>query len=560
MVKRWVSFFGKEISGLHEAAYLLGAFAILSQLLALIRDRLLAHQFGASASLDIYYASFRIPDFLFATIASLFSASIIIPFLAGELKEGKGREFLNSITTVFIVMMVVASIAAFFLIPLLVPVLFPGFTDPLVHKQLSLLSQILLLSPILLGLSNLIASVTQLNNRFLIYAISPLLYNCGIIFGAIFLTSRFGITGLVYGVILGALMHLLIQVPYVYKQGLLPRLNSFTGSLSRVKDVLIVAVPRTLSLSAQEITKFFLIALASGMGVGSIAVFNFSFNLQSVPLSIIGVSYSLAAFPTLTKYFSSGDSKKFIEHLTASARHIIFLSVPLLVLFIVLRAQIVRVILGSGAFSWADTKLTAAALALFVISLVAQGIILLFTRAQYAAGNTKIPFRINALSAVITIISAIVLSKVFVSYSMFSLFIDTLFRVNDVSGTLVLMLPLAFSIGSLAGAYAHIFTFDKQYGGNIRRSLTLGLFETTAVAIVMGVTSYFALYLLDNIFDINTFIGIFLQGLLSGLIGIAIGIVLFKLLKSKELEEIESTLHRKFWRTPVVGPDPEDKI
>ncbi len=104
MVRKFISFLGREISGLHEAAYLLGGFAILSQILALVRDRLLAHSFGAGATLDLYYAAFRVPDFLFAIIASFFSASILIPFLSKKLAIDKdsGREFLSAMFSIFV--------------------------------------------------------------------------------------------------------------------------------------------------------------------------------------------------------------------------------------------------------------------------------------------------------------------------------------------------------------------------------------------------------------------------------------------------------------------------
>lgn len=557
MVKRIISFLGREISGLHEAAYLLGVFAISSQILALVRDRLLAHTFGASQTLDLYYAAFRIPDFLFAVIASLFSASILIPFLTEKVKVGVhvGREFLSAAFSVFLLVIIVVSAAVFFLIPHFADQLFPGFAIGAERDQIILLTRILLLSPILLGLSNLLASVTQLYNRFFIYGISPILYNIGIIIGVLFFAEYLGPAGLAWGVILGAVLHVLVQAPFVISQGLMPR---FILSFRKYRDLLglfMVALPRTLALSAQEVSKFFLISLASLMSVGSISVFSLSFNLQSVPLTIVGVSYSLAAFPSLALLFASGNKGKFVELLQTTARYIIFFSLPLIALFVVLRAHIVRVILGSGYFSWQDTRLTAAALALFVISLAAQGLILLFTRARYAAGNTKTPFYINICSTVFTIVAAAVLVKLATVFPGIKTTIEALFRVADVPGTDILILPIAFSLGSLLGSAAHVYTFERDYGG-VFKVLVMKTLEVGIVAVIMGMVTYAALNIVDNIFSLDTFFGIFGQGVIAGACGALCGIILLALIGSRELKEVLQALHKKFWKTPVIGPDP----
>jgi len=557
MVKKFISFLGREINGLHQAAYLLGVFAILSQVLALLRDRLLAHTFGASTSLDLYYAAFRIPDFIFALVASIFSASIIIPFFSEKVRESNrsGREFLSAIFSVFVIAIVSVSIVAFFATPYLVPYLFPGFSDEPFRDQIVLMTRILLLSPIFLGLSNLFASVTQYYNRFFIYGISPLLYNIGIIVGVVFFTPKFGISGLAWGVVLGAFLHFLVQAPFVMSRGLVPVFVFSFQKYKAIVHVVVSAIPRTLALSAQEISRFFLISLASVMSVGSISVFNLAFNLQSVPLSIIGVSYSLAAFPTLSALFVSGQKEKFVDLLKTTSRYIIFFSLPLIALFVVLRAHIVRVVLGSGAFSWADTRLTAAALSLFVVSLAAQGLMLLFTRARYASGNTKTPFYINIASVLIMIVSASFLSRVSVNFPEFQLWVESVFRVQGVPGTGVLMLPLAFSISSILAAAAHIYTFERDYGG-IARVLVRITGQLAFVAVIMGSVTYLVLNLVDNFFSLETFWGVLSQGVIAGVCGLLCGILLLWLLGSRELSEVLKALHHKFWKTSVIGPDP----
>src|SRR3989344_944847 len=299
MVEKILNLLNKEIGGLQEGAMLLGSSAVASQILALIRDRLFASTFGASGTLDVYYASFRIPDFIFVSIASFVSVTVLIPFLIDRINKGEreGKEFLNGVFTVFFFTITLVSIAAFFFVPKLTGVLFPGIVG--VHRdELIMLTKIMLLSPILLGVSNLLGSITQTAKKFLVYALSPILYNVGIILGIIFLYPIFGISGLGYGVVLGAVFHVLIQVPSVARVGLLPWF-SWKVKLSDIRDVVYLSLPRTLGLSMNHIALLALMSLASYMNEGSIAVFNFSLNLQSVPLAIIGVSYSVAAFPPL---------------------------------------------------------------------------------------------------------------------------------------------------------------------------------------------------------------------------------------------------------------------
>lgn len=567
MVQRFIRFLGKEISGLHEAAYLLGAFAILSQILALVRDRLLAHSFGAGITLDLYYAAFRIPDFLFAVIASLFSASILIPFLsekikgtaAGEVNVQSGREFLSAVFSVFLLLMISVSVVMFFLVPYLVPYLFRSFAEDPLRSQIILMTRILLLSPIFLGLSSLFASVTQLYNRFFIYGISPILYNVGIIIGVIFLAPRFGPAGLVMGVALGALFHFLVQVPFVFKQRLMPKLVFSFKKYKEITAVMLVAFPRTLAISAQEVSEFFLISLASLMSVGSISVLSLAYNLQSVPLSIIGVSYSLAAFPKLSNLFVTGEKEKFVQLVRTTARYIIFFSMPLIALFVVLRAYIVRVVLGSGAFNWQDTRLTAAALALFVVSLAAQGLILIFTRARYASGNTRTAFYINIASVGVTMCAAVLLTHFSATFSQFQFFIASLFRVEGILDTTVLMLPLAFSVGSIFGAITHVWTFDRDLDrGGMARNLVAMVGKLALVAVAMGFAAYIALNMLSLVFSLDTFMGVFAQGLIAGVCGVITGIMLLVLLRSPELVEVFGVLRRRIWNTPVIGPDPQN--
>lgn len=557
MVKKWFLFIGKEIRGLHEAAYLLASFAFLSLILALVRDKLLAYTFGAGHALDVYYAAFRIPDLIFATVGSLVSASILLPYFIEKFETSKenGRTFSSGIFTVFFSLMVVVSVVVFFIAPWLVPKLLPGFANDPALPDLILSMRIMLLSPFFLGLSNLFSSLTQMNHRFLVYAASPVVYNAGIIAGVLFGYPLLGISGLAWGVVIGALLHVGIQVPFLLSEKLVPR---FTLNIawSDIKKIVFTTLPRTITLSANQLASFVLVSLASLMSVGSISVFNFAFNLQSVPLTLIGASYSSAVFPTLSRMLFKGHVAEFKEKMISSAQHIIFWSMPIMVLFVVLRAQIVRTVLGAGKFDWADTRLTAAMLALFAISTIGQSLILLFVRSFYAEGKTARPLVINVISAFIIVITGYLLDKAFFAYPVFRYFIESIMKVEEQVGTSVLVLALAFTFGVIINTILHWWTYEKVYKGFTKPVMTT-LFQTFSASVIMGYVSFQALRLFAMVFPLTKVWGVFLQGLCAGLVGLVVLVIMLVILKNKELSQVWFTLHKKIWKVEVPPAEVE---
>lgn len=557
MPKKILTFFNKEFNGINEAALLLGGFAFLSQLLGLIRDRTLASAIGAGPVLDIYYAAFRIPDFLYISIASLASVTVLLPFLMDRIKadstKEKARAFLNNIFSAYMLFMAVASIIVSILMPYIALYIAPGFSESQIDS-LVLTSRIMLLSPIFIGLSNLIGSVTQLFKKFFIFSLSPIFYNLGILLGIIYLYPIFGVYGLAFGVILGATMHLFIQVPVVIQQGLFPKII-FNINWKEILEVMKLSLPRTLALSCNSLAFIILIAMASTLKEGSISLFTFSFNLQSVPVGIIGISYSVAAFPVLVKSFSLKDMDKFIDHIIGASKQIIFWTLPVISLIIVLRAQIVRVVLGADAFSWADTRLTAAAIALFVVSLTSQSLVLLFVRGYYAASKTKEPLIINILSSFMVIVFAFIILSLFKYYPEILYLLESILRVKDVAGTIMLALPMAYALGSLLNFFLIWIMFRKDFMKNNKSMLHKTFMESFMGALTMGLFAYLSLNIFSSMFTIDTFWGIFLQGFISGIIGIVFGVLVLLVFKNKELLDIIKVLSHKLSNKGIVAPE-----
>ncbi len=554
MVRRVMNLVYKEVRGLHQAAYVLGVFAFGSQLLALVRDRMLAHQFGADVELDLYYAAFRIPDLLYVIFASTLSVYVLIPFVAERMRsesEAEARSLLSQMFTVFLFVYTAIAAVVFVTIPYFVPLLFPGVAHE--AETMTLLIRILLLQPLFLGLSSLFGVVTQLGHRFVLYALSPLLYNVGIIAGIGLLYPKFGLQGLAYGVVLGACAHFLVQVPLVQQSALYFRPARHID-WPTIRSVLVVSLPRAATLSMHQFELLVLVSIASMMTVGSVAVFQFAYNLQSVPLAIIGASYSTAAFPLLADLFAQKRMDDFRLHLTTALRHIVFWSVPVIGLVVVLRAQMVRVVLGSGAFDWGDTRLTAAVLALLTISLFAQAVNLLLIRAFYASGLTRTPFFVALGGSILSVSLVIMLYGTYLSSPETFHALEDLMRVGDVAGSEVLVISIGYSLAVIMQMSILAYLSVRQFAlptvwllPHIGRALTASL--TGALA------SYVTINFIVEGLNTDTFLGIFIQGLVGGVVGVLGIISAYVLVGSPELSEIYRSLHSRIFKTRIVASE-----
>jgi putative peptidoglycan lipid II flippase len=556
MVNRVLNLFYREIKGLHQAAYILALFALASQILAIVRDRLLASKFGAGSELDVYYAAFRIPDLLFVLFASVLSVYVLLPFVTKAQTESneEAQSILSQMFSLFLVGYTVIAGAVFIVAPFISMYLFPGFSDT-AQTEAVLLLRILLLQPLLLGISSLLSVVTQMGHRFVIYALSPLLYNIGIIIGAAFLYPLFGIAGLAYGVVLGALLHSLIQLPLVYKSKLRFGVTA-TISKKTISAIAKVAIPRAITLSLGQIMLLFLVMMATTMSVGSVAVLQFAYNLQSVPLAIIGMSYSVAAFPTLASLLADKKQSEFNTYVLTALRHVIFWSTPVVVLVIVLRAQLVRVLLGSGSFDWADTRLTAAALAIFVVSLLAQSILLLIVRAFYAGGFTRLPLIVTFVGTVFSASFAYGLYVWFQYSPATQVFFSTLFRLENVAGSEVLMLPLGYALGVIIEVVLMLAYASRTFGMELR-TLAKPFTVAMVASVTGGLFAYATLLFVVEGVNQNTFVGILIQGCVAGVFGLIGVVIAYRLLGSPEMHEIYVALKGRLRKREIIPPQPD---
>jgi len=541
----WKKILTNESATITGAAIILAAASILSRLLGFARDRTLAHYFGAGDVIDAYYAAFKIPDLTYnLIILGAFSAGFIPVFTKlfnkNSLNKNKKEAWLlvnNSINTLGVFLIFLTIILIIFA-PLLTPIVAPGFTG----EKLALttkLTRIMLLSPLFLGLSTVAGAVLQSLKNFLVYSLSPMLYNLGIIIGAIFLVPFFGPAGLAWGVILGAFLHLIIQLPSMHLAGFR---YFFYANLKDKNLITIIklVIPRTFGLAAGQINSIVMTMLASTMAVGSVAVYNYGFNLQSLPLGLVGVSFAVAAFPLLSEMAHKNETEKIIKTVSAATKQILFLTIPLMLIFLMLRAQIVRVVLGTGAFDWTATIKTADVLAFFALSLFAQSLIPLISRVFYALEDTKTPFFCGIFSVFINILLGWFLTSA----------PKAIFGVEG--------LALAFSIASIFNL-ALLWVFLRLRLKNLNEFEILpSLYKMSVAAIFMGIALQAMKILMDKIVDTHTFFGIFSQGLIAGAFGILVYSLIGLMLKNQEMLALIETIKRRLIKKPLEAMDISD--
>lgn len=517
----------KSITG---AALVLSAASLLSRIVGIIRDRILAHYFGAGPIIDVYYASFRIPDLVYNLLIVGALTAGFIPgftklFFQKDGPKNAWRLANNIINITGIALIILCGLGIIFTAPL-AKIIAPGFSGENLERMISF-TRIMFFSPLFLGMSMVAGGILQSLRHFTLYAIAPIFYNIGIIAGATGLVNAWGYIGLPIGVILGAAMHAGIQIYGAYRAGwrwqfILNLKDPETQTIGRLM------VPRTMGLAITQVNQLVITILASLLPAGSIAVYNYANNLQAVPIGIIGIPFAMAIFPILSSTAAEGENKQFVSHLVNTARQIIFLVTPLTILILLLRAQIVRIVLGSGVFDWVATINTADTLALFSLGLLAQSLVHLLVRAFYALSNTKTPFVIGIISELVTIIAALVLM-----------------RPLGAPG-----LALAASIGAILNATMLIISLRTRLKTFQEENLIPLILKISVAALVMAVSVQAIKYPLANIFNQQYFWGILGQGFFAGMIGLVIYGFLCYILKIPEFIQLRDSLKRR-WLKPA---------
>ena len=407
------------------------------------------------------------------------------------------------------------------------------------------------LSPIFLGISAIFGSILQSYKRFFVYSLAPIFYNLGIIIGVIYFIDIWGIYGLAWGVVLGSVLHMIVQLISAFALGFKYQWG-FNWHDKNVRLVGRLMIPRTLTLVINQVNILIVTIIASTLAVGSLAIFNLANNLQGFPLGIFGVSFAIAALPVLSAYVAQNNMNKFVDTISSTFRQTLFFILPISIILYVLRAQVVRVILGAGQFDWIDTRLTAASLAIFTLSLFAQGTLPLIVRGFYALHNSKTPFYIGLFSLVVNVVGLMFFRWVFGFSNWFSFFTVAVLRIGDlwqVADLRILALPAAISLSSIFNLVLLMIWLRREIGRLDGRKIIDSTTRILFASLGAGLFTYAFLQIIDLMIATQTFVGIFVQGMAAGVFGLAGYWIVAALLKMGEMEVFISSLRRKLLKS-----------
>jgi putative peptidoglycan lipid II flippase len=441
MIKKIFSVFLNRKTFFRGSA-ILAFTAILSNLTGLLRDRIFAHVFGASSTMDAFNAAFTIPNLLLNIFVAGALTAAFVPIFSGLLEKKEKKEtseFANSVLNSSVLVVLITGILVFIFAPQLSKLIVPGFTTE--YKTLFVgLMRLLVLSPIIFAISNTIGSILISDEKFFWYGMSAVAYNIGIICGGLFLTAKYGIYGAVIGTLAGAILHLIFRLIGVGK-------HYFTYKPEikfdyNFKRYLRLMIPKMIGQPIDQLTFLGFTIIGSTIAAGAIVELNYANNFQTVPLSILGITFAMIAFPILSKMAARNEKKEFVAETIFTAKAIVLTTLPVAAFMFIFQRPIISILIGGGAFDKNAIALTAATMGAFTPSIVTESVNQLLSRAFYALKNSLTPTLISLGGLAITLISAYIFA------------IKLSFGVPG--------LALGFFLGSVFKLIFHILLLKKQ--------------------------------------------------------------------------------------------------
>lgn len=465
-------------------------FAILfGQLAGLVRGILVARAFGASPQLDAFLAANRVSETLFLLVAGGALGSAFIPTFTGLLAKDEKDSAWRLASALAIAVTVTLSLLAVLLAvfaPLVVRyALASGFSkNPEIFALAVSLLRTQLISAVLFGIGGLIAGILNAHRVFLIPALTPAMYQLGIIFGAIILAPSMGIYGLAWGVVIGAAMYLVVQVPSLIR--FFP--HRFPSPLGRgvrdpnIRQVLLLMVPRLLGVAVVQLNFWVNTNLASNMEEGSVTGLYYGFSLMLMAQAAIAQSVAIAALPTFSAQHALGKKDELRSSLAASSRGILMMALPASIGLILLREPLISFLYQRGEFDEHDVQLVAWALLWYAAGLVGHSIMEVLTRAFYAQQDTKTPVIIGTIAMVLNVVFSFWFSSLFMQIGWFplgglalanslataleatALFIVMRKRLNGIEENYIARGFLAYALASLGMAIGLLFWIQLSVG------------------------------------------------------------------------------------------------
>ncbi len=515
--------FTSKVTSMTSAAVIIGGLSMVSRLVGVLRDNMLSAMFGAGDTLDAYISAFLVPDMLLQLLVLGALSASFIPIFSkyyGKSDE-KAWEYTNTILNVGFVAFGVVAIISIITAPWITQFVAPGYSAEKLALTVSM-SRVIYIGQLFFAISMVFGSVLQGTKRFLLYALAPIVYNLGIIAGAILFVPVMGPIGLAWGTVLGAIMHAVLQGIGVYALGF--RYSSkIQWRDPDLKTTAIQMIPRVLGLGVNQINFIAMSAIASLSIAGSATVLRFAYNLNFFPIGIIAMAYAVASFPVMCERLADKDKPGFINVFSNAVRQVLLWIIPATVMFLLLRAQLVRLAFGRGKFDWAATIMTADTLAFFALSFAAQSIVYIVIRAFFALEDTKTPFVAGLVAAALNISLGLYLMPEF-----------------GVAG-----LGIAFSISASVQVALLWALLRHKVGALDEKKILWSTFKLSIAAIVAGIVTQYLKYVVVDYVSLNTWGGVFTQVAVAGGVGMIVYFAVGILLRSEEMMAFVNGLRRR---------------
>lgn len=479
LLKNGTVFLFKKQTSLLSAASIIAATYFLSAILGLFRDRLLAGRFPPQL-LGVYWAADRLPSFIFnLMVIGALSSSFIPVFTRILSRHGKEASFRTASVIINLTLLFFAFFSLLVIIfatPL--AVWMAPSTSSLSDRQLlAQLLRLLFVAQLFLLLSNFLSSILQSFQRFLLPALSPVLYNLGLVLGIYFLSPRFGLFAAAYGTIFGSLLHLLIQLPLV------PVLGgryyfSFNYRQPGVIEIWRLMLPRLFGMAATQLSSLVDTLLAASLSFASVTYFTFASHLQNLPVSLFGAAMAQAALPLLSREAEKKNLGDFRRQFLMAFHQMTFFIVPAAVLLLVLRLPAVRLAFGASMFDWGATLMTGYVVAFFALSLLPQAAVFLLARGFYALHDTATPVKISIIAVAVNLFLSL-----------------TFIKILNLS---VWGLGLSFSLSSTLNALLLLYFLNRKVQGFAPPALTGPFLKIVSAGILMALSIYLPLKIFDR--------------------------------------------------------------
>ncbi|MCL1790210.1 MAG: murein biosynthesis integral membrane protein MurJ [Peptococcaceae bacterium] len=460
-----------------QAAGLIMAANLISRILGILRDSLLSNYAGLKLDTDAYMTAFAIPDFLYWILAGGMISAALIPVLS-DYKDDSQREerwrIVNSVINISVGALIVVSVAAVVLAPQFIKLLVP-FTekisyDDLIYKRdlATNLTRLLMIQPVFMALSGIAMGVLNSKKIFWPSALGSLLYNAAIIVVAAILGKTMGVFAFVVGVIVGAIVNFVVQIPHMRKEGFSYRLIA-DWRHPAVRRIGIMSLPIFILQALNQFVVFTYTNMANSLGEGPNTAIHFSHRIHYMVVGIFAVAFVVASFPTLAEQAANREKTKFIETFSQAVRMVIFISIPASIGIILLRIPLISTLYEHGQFTADATNVVAVPLFFFAIGITFQGLAIIIPRAFYAMQDTWRPVLIGGF-AMIT------------SMGLMYLFTQSFPEDYKTGG-----LALAMSLGAILQTALLFFVLRRKIGPLDGRKIMTSTFQTAVASAVMAI-------------------------------------------------------------------------